>query len=95
MVTVAISDSQGKILRPEMTTNVTVYLETRKNVLSVPTNAITRERGERYVTVIEGEKKIQRKVKVGWKDNGFTEIISGLKEGEQILVTLTNQENNP
>jgi len=61
----------------------------------VPTSAITRERGERYVTVIEGEKKIQRKVKAGWKDNGFTEIISGLKEGEKILVTLTNQENNP
>ena len=95
IVTVAISDSQGKILRPEMTTNVTVYLETRKNVLSVPTSAITREREERYVTVIEGEKTIQRKVKTGWKDNGFTEIISGLKEGEQILVTLTNQENNP
>jgi hypothetical protein len=25
-------------------------------------------------------------VKAGWKDNGFTEIISGLKEGETILV---------
>jgi macrolide-specific efflux system membrane fusion protein len=95
IVTVAISDSQGKILRPEMTTNVTIYLETRKNVLSVPTSAITRERGERYVTVMEGEETIQRKVKTGWKDNGFTEIISGLTEGEQILVTLTKQENNP
>jgi macrolide-specific efflux system membrane fusion protein len=95
IVTVQITDPQGKTLRPEMTTNVTIYLETRKNVLVVPTSAITRERGERYVTVIEGEKKIQSKVKAGWKDNGFTEIISGLKEGEEILVTLTNQENNP
>ena len=95
IVTVGINDSQGKILRPEMTTSMTIYLETRKNVLSVPTSAITRERAERYVTVIEDEKKIQRKVKTGWKDNGFTEIISGLKEGEQILVTVTNQENIP
>jgi len=95
IVTVEINDSQGKILRPEMTTNVTINLETRENVLAVPTSAITRERGERYATVIEGEKKSQRKVKVGWKDNGFTEIISGLKEGEQILVTLTNKEQNP
>jgi macrolide-specific efflux system membrane fusion protein len=95
IVTVEINDSQGKILRPEMTTNMTIYLETRKNVLAVPTSAIIRERGERYVTVIEGDKKTQRKVKAGWKDNGFTEIISGLKEGEQILVPLTNQENNP
>jgi macrolide-specific efflux system membrane fusion protein len=95
IATVEINESQGKILRPEMTTNVIIYLETRKNVLAVPTSAITRERGDRYVTVSEGEKRIQRKVKVGWKDNGFTEIISGLKEGEQILVTLTNKEQNP
>jgi macrolide-specific efflux system membrane fusion protein len=93
IVTAEITDSQGKLLRPEMTTNVTISLETRKNVLAVPTNAITRERGDRYVTVIEGEKRIQRKVKAGWKDNGFTEIISGLKEGETILVASTNQEN--
>jgi len=87
IVTLEITDFQGKTLRPEMTTNVTIYLETRKNVLAVPTSAITRERGERYVTLIEGEKKIQRKVKVGWKDNGYTEIISGLKQGEEVLVT--------
>jgi macrolide-specific efflux system membrane fusion protein len=94
IVTVEINDSHGKILRPEMTTNVTISLETRKNVLTVPTSAITRERGERYVTVLEGEKKIQRKIKTGWKDNGSTEIISGLKEGEQVLITITNKENN-
>jgi macrolide-specific efflux system membrane fusion protein len=93
IVTVVINNSQGKILRPEMTTNVTIALETRKNVLTVPTSAITRERGERYVTVLEGEKKIQRKVKTGWKDNGSTEIISGLKEGEQVLITITEKEN--
>jgi macrolide-specific efflux system membrane fusion protein len=86
IVTAEIAGSQGKILRPEMTTNVTISLETRKNVLAVPTDAITRDRGDRYVAVFEGDKKIQRKVKAGWKDNGFTEIISGLKEGERVLI---------
>jgi len=93
IVTTEITDSQAKTLRPEMTTNVTISLETRRNVLAVPTSAITRERGDRYVTVVEGEKRIQCKVKTGWKDNGFTEIISGVKEGETILVPTTNQEN--
>jgi multidrug efflux pump subunit AcrA (membrane-fusion protein) len=78
-----------------MTTNVTIRLETRKNVLAVPTNAILREQGERYVTVMDGGRRLQRKVKTGWKDNGLTEIISGLNEGETILVASTNQENNP
>lgn len=93
VVTLTITDFQEKTLRPEMTTNVTIQLETRINVLAVPTNAILREQGERYVTVIDGGRTSQRKVKTGWKDNGFTEIISGLEEGEMLLVTPTNQEN--
>ena len=86
IVTVGINDSQGKILRPEMTTNMTIYLETRKNVLSVPTSAITRERGERYVTVVDGERRSQRKVKTGWKDGPWIEIAGGVKEGETVLL---------
>lgn len=86
IVTVEIIDFQEKTLRPEMTTNVSIHLAMRKNVLTVPTGAIVRERGERFVTVLEGEKKVQRKVKVGWKDNGFTEIISGLKEGDTVAI---------
>lgn len=92
VVTLTITDFQEKTLRPEMTTNVTIRLETRKNVLTVPTNAILREQGERYVTVIDDGRTSQRKVKAGWKDNGFTEIVSGLEEGETILVTPSNKE---
>lgn len=95
VVTAQITDSQGKILRPEMTTSVSIQLETRRRVLAVPTSSITRERAERYVTVIEGEKRTQRKVKVGWKDSGFTEIISGLQEGERVLAASANQVTKP
>lgn len=94
IVTVKITGFQGKTLRPEMTTNVTIHLETRKNALAVPTGTIVRERGERFVTLIDGEKKSQRTVKIGWKDDGYTEIISGVNEGEQVLVPETTQEND-
>lgn len=93
VVTLTITDFQEKTLRPEMTTNVTIRLETRMNVLAVPTIAILREQGERYVTVMDDGRTSQRKVKTGWKDNGFTEVISGLEEGETILIAPTNQEN--
>lgn len=87
VVTIQITDFQNKILRPEMTTNVTLYLEMRKNVLTIPTNAIKRDKGERFVTVIEGEKKVQRRVKIGWNSNGYTEVVSGLNEGEKVMVS--------
>ena len=86
IVTIQITDFQNKILRPEMTTNVTLYLEMRKNVLTIPTGAIKRDKGERFVTVIEGDKRVQRKVKIGWNSNGITEIVSGLNEDEKVII---------
>jgi len=87
IVTIGITDVEDKILRPEMTASVTILLETRKNVLSVPTSAITRERGERFVTVLEDGSPVRRKIKIGWKADGYTEITSGLKEGEKVIVS--------
>ncbi len=87
IVTVEITDFKDKILRPEMTASVTIFLETRKDVLAVPTSVITRERGERFVTVLEDGNLIRRKVKIGWKDGGYTEIVSGLREGEYVVIS--------
>ena len=87
IVTVDITDFKEKVLRPEMTANVTIYLETRRDVLAVPTSALTRERGEYYVTVMEQENPVRQRVETGWRDDGYTEIISGLKEGDYVLVS--------
>ena len=86
VVTIKITQFKEKILRPEMTTNVTITLQARKNVLTIPLGAIMRERGERYVTVAEGESKMQRKVKTGWSSDGLIEIISGLTEGDKVII---------
>lgn len=86
IVVVEISDLLGKILRPEMTTTVTIRLETRKNVIAIPSRGITRERGERFVTVIENATQISKKIKTGWYDSNYTEIVEGLSEGETILL---------
>jgi macrolide-specific efflux system membrane fusion protein len=81
------SGEKQKILRPEMTANVTIFLEPRKGVLTIPLSAIKRENGERYVTVIDGDKMAPRKVRTGWSGNGYIEIIGGLNEGETIVVS--------
>ncbi|MGD9928554.1 MAG: efflux RND transporter periplasmic adaptor subunit [Mangrovibacterium sp.] len=86
IVVVEIEDFQGKILRPEMTTTVIIHLETRKDVLTVPSRAIARERGERFVTVIDGETQTKKKIKTGWYDNSYTEVTEGLRENEFVLL---------
>ncbi len=87
IVTVEITDFKDKILRPEMTASVTIYLETRRNVLAVPASAITRERGEYFVTVLENGNQVRRNIRTGWRDGGYTEIISGLEEKEYVVIS--------
>jgi len=86
IVVVEIIDFKDKILRPEMTATVTIHLETRKNVIAIPSKAIIRERGERFVTVMENGTAVSRKIKTGWYDSNFTEVVDGLNEGEKVLL---------
>lgn len=86
IVVVEIIDFKDKILRPEMTATVTIHLETRKNVIAIPSKAIIRERGERFVTVLENGTAVSRKIKTGWYNSSFTEVVDGLNEGETVLL---------
>ena len=83
---IRISNDQGRILRPEMTTTVNIYLEKRENVLAVPNRAIRRERGRKYVYALEGHQPVKRWVKVGWKDSNHTEIVDGIEESEDVIL---------
>lgn len=81
-----ITDRQDKILRPEMTTTVSIFLERRTQVLAVPNNAIQREEGQKFVYVAQNGRIDKRLVKVGWKDKKYTEILEGLAEGDEVVI---------
>jgi RND family efflux transporter MFP subunit len=75
------------LLRPEMTANVTIFLQVRKGVLAVPAKAIRRERGKNIVYVLVNGRPEPREVKVGWKDGRWIEVAAGLQEGQRVLLT--------
>jgi len=84
-VVIAISNSDG-LLRPDMTASVTIYAEKRESVLTVPNKAIKREDGKKYVYLVEDNKIDKREIKIGWRDSNYTEILTGLKEGERVIL---------
>ena len=73
-------------LRPEMTASVTIFLDRRQDVLAVPSKAVQREQGKTIVYVLEGGQAEPREIKVGWRDGPWIEVVSGLEEGETVLV---------
>jgi len=84
-VVLDILDPYENILRPEMTAQVTIIAGKKENVLVVPSRAVKIDTyGNYYVMVKKKNKWEKRIIKVGWESEGKTEIISGLKEGEEV-----------
>jgi HlyD family secretion protein len=89
--TIAVSNPD-KLLRPDMTTNVSFILGERKNVLLVPSEAVHQETTRSLVYVLHPERKgaeraETRAVDAGFDDGTRTEIRSGLKQGESVVLT--------
>lgn len=71
-------------LRPEMTANVVVTTGTRKNALTIPKAAVKRD-GKKTFTVMQIDGKlVDRPIELGWRDGKVIEVLSGLKEGDQV-----------
>ncbi len=69
-----------------MTGDFSITLRQKDNVLFVPFGYIKPAGRQKVVYVLEGGKKrVKRVVKTGMEANGNVEIISGLREGEQIV----------
>ena len=73
-------------LRPGMTADVTITVAERSDVLVVPDLCITRAKDETTVEVIREQTLEKREVKVGLSNWEETEILEGLKEGEELLI---------
>jgi len=77
-------------MRSGMTANVNFNLESRENVLLIPTEAIRTKDGKTYVLTYSTEdssKTTERIIELGTSDGKKTEVVSGLSEGEIILLS--------
>ena len=79
-----IEKNNVAILRPEMTANVVVTTGTRKNVLTLPKEAIKRENKKTFVVMQINDGLKDEPVELGWRDGGKVEVISGVNEGDQV-----------
>jgi membrane fusion protein, heavy metal efflux system len=83
MVTV----NPGGLLKKDMFVEAVIHTRTQKNVLIVPVSALLRnEQNEPFVYVeVETGKFAQRMVAIDAQQNDEQEILSGLKEGENVV----------
>lgn len=81
-----LKNKAGEV-KPGMKAGATVQLEAQKNVLAVPNDAIHEDSsGRPTVKVLTGSNWVDRVVEIGLSDGHYTEVKSGLKEGEVVQV---------
>lgn len=76
-------------MRSGMTANVKFTSEVRTKVLLVPAEAVHREKGKMTVSVpdpAQAGKMIETEIRVGISDGKKMEVLSGLKEGDIVLI---------
>lgn len=90
-VTVRLDELTGKQVMSGMTANVTLSTDKREGVLYVPLRAV-RTNSEKYMRVLQDGKVTDVPVKLGMRaDDGKVEVLSGVNEGDEIVLGVIGQ----
>jgi multidrug efflux pump subunit AcrA (membrane-fusion protein) len=66
---------------------ITVISKRYENVLSIPKGSIRKDEMGSFVYLYQDGKSIRANIQTGYSDGTYTEILSGLKEGDKVLYT--------
>jgi RND family efflux transporter MFP subunit len=76
----------GRLI-PGMYAETRLGLREKKNVLTIPVEAVSRNGDETTVLAVNAENVVQqRKIKLGMEDSTHVEVTSGLNDGERVVI---------
>lgn len=81
-----VPNSHG-LLKPGLFTHIILYTSTDKETILVPITSLLYESEKIKVFLVEGDRAKENFVKTGNKYGEMMEIVEGVKEGDQVVVT--------
>jgi HlyD family secretion protein len=91
---IRLTDSVERIrkLRPGLTTQVEIQIDSRENVLQVPVQAVIGVSDKQICYVLKKDGTPQRReIKVGATNQTHIEVLDGLEAGEQVILNPRNR----
>jgi macrolide-specific efflux system membrane fusion protein len=88
-LTIKFDDEASEVL-PNMSATANIIIAKKIDVLTVPSSAIIKQNGETFVRQIKNGKLVFTPVEVGISSDTKTEVVSGLKEGDEIVTLVVN-----
>ena len=81
-----IFSTERENIKPGMTADVVIETDKKENVLIVFKSALKEINGEKIVRVFKKGKAEERKIEIGLEGDEYIEVISGLAEGEEVII---------
>lgn len=85
-------------IKPGMTADVRFLIDTKPAVLSVPIEAVVKDKGKTHLTRIvlaEGKEQSEKvEVQLGARNDREVEIVSGITEGQELLIDPASSKEN-
>lgn len=83
-------DKPDPRIKPGMTADVRIHIEEKANAVTVPLESVRREAGKAFVKRVSLQEKQRHtervEVVLGTQNDRFAEVISGLSEGEEVIL---------
>jgi Cu(I)/Ag(I) efflux system membrane fusion protein len=78
--------NEGLLLKPDMFAEVTIHAGRQMDSVVIPAEAVVRSGTREQVFIVRGPGKFEpREVKVGVTTDGMTQVLEGVKAGEEIV----------
>ena len=92
--TVRVSFDNDGDVKLGMSASADIPLNKAENVIAVPSGAVNTRGGKSYVTVKNGDEETVAEVETGLNNGSFTEIKSGLNEGDTVVMTVSEDNSS-
>jgi len=86
-------DTTGDDILPNMSATANIILETKNNVVSVPSSAIRQTNGQPTVQLLVDGKPQAIAVETGISSDAYTEITSGISAGDAVIISASTTTN--
>lgn len=81
-----IFSAEEENIKPGMTADIVIETNKKENVLVISRVALKKINGEKIVRVFKKGKAEDRGIEIGLEGNEYIEVISGLAEGEEVII---------
>jgi RND family efflux transporter MFP subunit len=89
---IIVKNDEKSGLRPGMTANLNIPLQSANDVIAIPLAAVFTDKGERFAYVKEGEKFVRVPILIGVSDYDFAEVTKGLSGGEIVSLVTPSED---